>query len=59
MLAELFMGFKLMFIAPCSVDNVGAATRRPAVQCCELALYFGEFVTDNRSGRVAERSELK
>ena len=26
-----------MFIALCAVDNVGAATRRPAVQCYEFA----------------------
>ncbi|MBR4290168.1 MAG: hypothetical protein IKT52_05950 [Oscillospiraceae bacterium] len=39
------MNGKLMFIALCAVNNVGAAIGRPAVQCCEFAENQCEFVT--------------
>ena len=48
-----------MFVALRAVDHVGATIGRPRKKCCEFALDFGKFATDNRSGRVAERSESK
>ena len=35
--------FKLVFIAGCAVDNVGAIIDRPAAQCHEFALDLGEY----------------
>ena len=39
-----------MFIALCAVDNVGAAIRRPAVQCCEFAENQCEYFKFYRAG---------
>ena len=39
-----------MFVVLCNVDSVGAATRRPAVQCCEFAETKCEYERICRAG---------
>ena len=59
MLAELFMDFKLQFIALASVDHVGAIIDRPCREISRIRIGFRRIRNNIPRGRGAPRSESK